>query len=107
MNIDAPVFIKFLLNLGTYLPLNRINPILHQLLPYPKYTYNLPKVFLPDSIVFEENSKRSQYAFYPYSKRLHDKFARHFMHYNTRMRTKADIFTVGMTNISTFYNTPI
>jgi ribosomal protein S17E len=73
-------------NLGTYLPLDRINPFLCQLLTYP------PKIFSPNEIVFEENNKRSTYVFYPYSKRLHNKFARHFTHYNSRTN---HIFTIG------------
>jgi hypothetical protein len=83
------------LYLGTYLPLERINPILRQLLTYPSSTYGIPAIFLPDSTVFQVNSKRSSYVFYPYSKRLHNKFARHFTHYNSRMNTKDGIFTIG------------
>jgi hypothetical protein len=79
-------------NLGTYLPLDRVNPFLRQLLNYPILTYGLPKIFLPNEIVFKENKKRSNYVFYPYSKRLHNKFARHFRHYNSRTN---DIFTIG------------
>jgi hypothetical protein len=75
----------------TYLPLDRINPFLRQLLTYPILTYGLPKIFLPNSSVFEENNKRSTYVFYPYSKRLYHKFARHFTHSS---RTNS-IFTIG------------
>jgi hypothetical protein len=57
-------------------------------------------MFLPDSIVFQENSKRSTYVFYPYSKRLHNKFARHFAHYNSRINGKDGIFTIGKIVIS-------
>ncbi|CAF4058404.1 unnamed protein product [Rotaria sordida] len=86
----------------TYLPLDRINPVLRQLLTYPTLTYGLPKIFLPDSIVFEENSKRSNYVFYPYSKRLHNKFARYFIHYNSRMTNKDNIFTIAQRTRLTF-----
>ncbi|CAF1367665.1 unnamed protein product [Rotaria sp. Silwood1] len=86
----------------TYLPLDRINPVLRQLLNYPTLTYGLPKIFLPDSIVFEENRKRSNYVFYPYSKRLHNKFARHFMYYNSRMNRKDNIFTIAQRTRLTF-----
>ncbi|CAF1152640.1 unnamed protein product [Rotaria sordida] len=86
----------------TYLPLDRINPVLRQLLTYPTLTYGLPKIFLPDSIVFEENSKRSNYVFYPYSKRLHNKFARYFIHYNSRMTSKDNIFTIAQRTRLTF-----
>lgn len=72
--------------LGTYLPLDHVNPFLRQLLTYPLLNYGLPKFFLPNEIVFEEDKKRPNYVFYPYSKRLHHKFARHFTN---------DIFTIG------------
>ncbi|CAF1244352.1 unnamed protein product [Adineta steineri] len=79
----------------TYLPFDRINPILRRLLTYPTLTYGIPKIFLPDSIVFQENSQRSSYIFYPYSKRLHHKFARHF-------NSRDGIFTIAQRTRLTF-----
>ncbi|UJR13801.1 hypothetical protein I4U23_000811 [Adineta vaga] len=79
----------------TYLPFDRINPILRQLLTYPSLTYGIPQLFLPNSIVFQENNQRSSYIFYPYSKRLHKKFARYFIQSNSQTLLKTHTFTIA------------
>ncbi|CAF0755683.1 unnamed protein product [Adineta ricciae] len=86
---------NFSINLGTYLPFDRVNPVLRQLLTYPPLTHNFPQLFLPDSSVFQEKIQRSNYVFYPYSKRLHKKFARHFFRSNVQTILKTHTFTIA------------
>jgi hypothetical protein len=81
----------------TYLPIDHVNPFLRQLLTYPILNYGLPKIFLPNEIVFKENNQRSNFVFYPYSKRLDQKFARH---YNSRTNS---LFTIGITIFFCFF----
>lgn len=88
----------------TYLPFDRVNPVLRQLLIYPSLTHGFPQLFLPDSSVFQENIQRSNYVFYPYSKRLHKKFARHFFHSNSQTILKNHTFTIG--RLFSIYNFP-
>jgi hypothetical protein len=80
----------------TYLPIDCVNPLLRQLLTYPILNYGLPGIFLPNEIVFKENSQRSNLVFYPYSKRLDQKFARY---YKSRMN---NLFTIAQRTRLTF-----
>ena len=69
----------------TYLPIGRINPFLRRLLNYPLTIDALPKIFRP---VLKENDRRSKLVFYPYSKRLHQKFLR-------QNSSRKSLFTIG------------
>lgn len=70
----------------TYLPIDRINPFLCQLLTYPMLDDFLPKYFRLDDCIRKENCQRANFVFYPYAKRLHNKFARYL---------SRNMFTIG------------